>query len=947
MATKMSEPRFIVGIDLGTSNCAAAFAEIKSSGPADIHDFPILQAERPGATAKNVLLPSALYFPMPEERTAGSLDLPWPSGDYVVGQFARWRGARVPGRLITSAKSWLCHAGVDRTATILPWAAPAEVKKISPVEASARLLEQIRNAWDHEHPDAPLASQEVVVTVPASFDEVARGLTVDAAKMAGFEHFTLLEEPQAAFYHFTYKHAPALERLLSNIQLVLVVDVGGGTTDLTLVRVANSSAGPVLKRIAVGEHLILGGDNMDNAVARRIEEKLVSQNKKLSAAQWLQLVQAARESKETLLARKAPEQSNISLAAEGSKLFGSTLSSSITRQELESLVLDGFLPVTRSHDLPRRARTAIQELGLPYEPEPAITKHIAAFLLKHAAAGFEALGMEPVQGALPRPDAILLNGGVFNSDQIARRLHEVLSSWWPERPRITLLEHESLDLAVSRGAAHYGRVRRGFGRKIGGGLAHAFFVAVGDKSGQPDANAVCLIPRGLEEGDTVELKDRVFKLQVGRPVQFPIYSTTADRVERPGEIVSLSEDLQPLPPIHTVLRSGKERVERIPVYLRGRLTEIGTVELWCAAAESREQWRLEFAVRGAAPSEKLLTTESLPANYGEARHWVDLIYGAKPKPQPGSPGPKDAKQLWNFLERTLGPREKWSPALLRQLWTDLFANTGRRRRSPSHERIFLQLLGYTLRPGFGAPLDEWRSDQTFKLFTDQVEFHREKPNWNEFWILWRRISGGLTAAHQAELWENLKPHLAGRIPLAVPKQYSKPKGPQPEGTDEMVRTAASLEHLPPPEKAWLGEQICTRLRESGPVGGPWTWSLGRLGARVPFYGSLHNVLPPDTVETWIRLLLELGLSKLDGAPFAVTQLSRMTGDRNRDIDDGLRKEVLQSLRSVNISAAWLQIITEPTSLEREDEARALGDSLPIGLQLAHPGVGNPDSAKSP
>ena len=920
----VAEAKYTVGIDLGTSNCAVAFAPLQGSA-AKVSDFPVRQLVREGQVAAQSLLPSALYSPIESERSA--LNAPFaPEADWIVGQFARWRGAKVPGRLITSAKSWLCHPAVDRTADILPWGGAPDVPRISPVRSSALLLEHIRAAWNEAHPRDALEAQEVVVTVPASFDEVARSLTVTAARQAGLEHFTLVEEPQAAFYHFSYRHQRDLTPLLQDIRLVLIVDVGGGTTDLTLVQVAASPDGPMMKRIAVGDHLILGGDNMDNALARRVEEKL--QGRKLSTAQWIQVVQAAREAKEVLLRANAPNEFKITIAGEGSKLLGSTVSASLTREEVVALVLDGFFPRTGPDEFPRTARvTGIQEMGLPYVSEPAITKHLAGFLARHARSAFEALGLPDDSRGLPRPDAILLNGGVFNSTALADRLVEGVSAWWPQRPPIGRLEHENLDLAVARGAASYGLVRHGRGRRISGGTAHSFYLGVEAERREIEASAICLIPRGMEEGEMIELKERVFKLHVGRPVQFPIYTSTGDQVDRPGDIVRVPSEFTPLPPIQTVLKSSRERAEKIPVYLKGKLTEIGTVELWCVATEGKEQWRLEFDIRGSA-SESISVTESLPPRFAEAREYVAKIYGNRPGTI--SKGPKDVKQLWSSLEQLLGPRESWSLPVLRQLWGELWAGANKRRRSAEHERIFFQLLGYTLRPGFGHALDDWRGEQVFKLLEERVEFHKEKPNWNEFWIFWRRVSGGINPQRQNEWWEQVRPYLAVRVPLKAPKDVARPKGIQPEGMEEMLRAGASMEHVPPAEKKWLGDIVCERVRAQQPAGGPWAWSLARLGARVPLYGSAHNVVAPRDVAPWIETMLQS--EKLQGSFFALAQMVRPPGDRAREIDEALRERVLEALRR-RAGSRWLQIATAAGELAASEEASAFGDTLPIGLQL--------------
>lgn len=924
----------IVGIDLGTTNCALASARLEEGASATVHDFPVPQLIRIGQTGPQPLLPSFLYSTGEHELPAGAATLPWgDSPGFVVGEFARWQGARVPGRLISSAKSWLCHPGVDRSAAILPWGAPPEVCKLSPTDASAMLLRHLAQAWDHAHPEAPLREQEVVITVPASFDEVARSLTVAAAQRAGLENFTLVEEPQAAFYDFTARRRHDLGVALADIRLVLVVDVGGGTSDFTLIQTYVGEEGPALKRIAVGEHLMLGGDNMDAALARKMEERWTATGRRLSAGQWTQLVQAARGAKERLLALDAPERHAVSLVGEGSKLLGATLSTEIGRADVEALVLDGFFPFSASSDLPRKAtgRVALQELGLPYAQDAAITRHLAAFLRHHVEAAKAALGtgVPTEDGILPRPDAILLNGGVFNSAAITDRLVEVLSSWWPNQPRIPLLHHDSLELAVARGAAYYGLVRRGFGRRIGGGTAQAFYVGVGEgRQGAAGNRAICVVPRGQEEGKAIDIDQRSFDLTIGRPVQFPLFSTTADRADQAGDLITLDDGFRRLPPIHSLLRATSGTTGTIPVHLRAGLTEIGTLELWCVANASTDRWRLEFDLRGSARSEADTVIESMPARFADVRGIVERIYGATPQVVE----PKEVKHLRQSLEDAIGAREAWSLPVLREIWGALLAGANKRRRSVEHERVFYQLLGYTLRPGFGYPLDEWRCEQTFRLFREGVTARGDTTVWREFWILWRRIAGGLNEQQQAEMWEFLKPHLARQVP-AKSKNTPKPKGPQPQGSDEMVRVAAALEHLPAGEKSGFGRWIVDRLEEPELRAGPWAWALGRLGARVPLYGSAHHSVDPAQVEEWLRTLLRLRLDRVEGAPFAAAQMARRTGDRARDIDEALRSEVTDALRAGQAPERWITLVNDVVDLEQADEARALGDTLPIGLKV--------------
>ncbi|MFB3818350.1 MAG: Hsp70 family protein [Candidatus Methylomirabilales bacterium] len=928
----MSASRYLVGIDLGTSNCAVAFVDPSRGRRAPVLDLAIPQLVGQGEVAPRPLLPSAVYLPGEHELPPEALRLPWdPAPGYAVGEFARWQGARVPGRLVVSAKSWLSHPGVDRTAPILPWGAPADVSRISPVEASARLLRHLARSWDAAHAEDPLAAQEAVITVPASFDEAARSLTVAAAREAGLERFRLVEEPQAAFYDFTARHRRDLAAVLDGLRLVLVVDVGGGTTDFTLVQVSATPDGPALRRIAVGEHILLGGDNMDAALGRRAEERMLAGGRRLGAAQWSQLVQASRLAKEALLREDGPAQYHLAVAGEGSRLVGAAFSTQLARAEAEGILLDGFFPRCDPAEAPRRGgRTGLQELGLPYAQDPAITRQLAAFLRAHAEVGFAALGRADPTG-LPRPDALLLNGGVFNSAKLAARLVDVVSGWWPAAPPIPLLAHDSLDLAVARGAAYYGLVRRGLGRRIGGGAGHAFYVGL-EKAGAEQALALCVIPRGHAEGDSVDLGDQVFHLTLGRPVQFPLFTSTADRVDRPGAIVPVREDFNLLPPLHALLGSPGGASGPVPVHLRATSTEVGTLELVCVSDASRERWRLEFALRAGGPGPEGAVA-ALPAGLAEAVGRLEQVFGKKQPVEPGAAA-RHAKQLWSGLEGLLGPRDRWSAPLLRELWAVLLARAARRRRSPDHERVFFQLLGYTLRPGYGYPLDDWRCEQAVRLFGEGVHALKEKPVWSEFWVMWRRLAGGLTEARHAELWAFLAPHLEHRLAPDRPKHAPRPKGVQPEGMDEMVRLAAALEHLPAEHKVRLGDWIAARLADPHAAGGPWAWALGRLGARVPLYGSVHRVVPAEQAAGWLRLVLAARARDAEGALFAAVQLARLSGDRARDLADGPRAEALAALQAAAAPASWQRLLTEVVPMETADEARALGDTLPVGLRVA-------------
>ena len=904
--------RYCVGIDLGTSNSALAYADLEARDPGEsVSVFEVPQLVGPADVAPRPLLPSHLYLPGRHELAEGALALPWDLAHPgpAVGAFARDQGARVPGRHVASAKSWLCHPAVDRTAPILPWGAPPDVPRLSPVVASARILQHLRAAWDVAHPREPLAEQDVVVTVPASFDEGARALTLRAASEAGLPRLVLLEEPQAAFYDFTRVHRGTITQELSGVRLVLVCDVGGGTTDFTLIAVDASAEVPTSSRLAVGDHLLLGGDNMDIALARRAEAEL---GVKLGAGQWGALVQACRAAKEKLFAADAPAQVAVTVPGQGSRLIGGALTVQLSGETARGQVLEGFFPRVARTDAPARAGARVAglaEMGLPYASDPAITRHAAGFLRRHERTVAEALGPgAPI-------DAVLYNGGALRAELLARRLDEVLQGF--QNAPLRRLRNDAPDLAVARGAATYGLVRRGLGLRIGGGSPRTYYVGVasGDRT-----DALCVVPRGAPEGAPQEVQGRTFGLALGRPVRFRLFAASSYRPEKPGDLVPLDDELAELPPLQSVVEG--EGVAQ--VRLRSALTEIGTLELSCVA-EGGASWKLEFQLRQAGPGEQGGAVSALPRGIEPAREAVQLVYGKKPQPLGG----REVKDLWRNLEKALGDRSGWTLAVNRDLWGVLWVGAQKRRRSADHERLFLQLCGFALRPGFGAPLDAWRCEQTFTLFSQGVTHHKEAAIWAAWWILWRRIAAGLGESEHAAIFSAIEPHLR-----PVPKGRVANPGKKPPGlaVDEMVRLLGALERLSPAAKVEAGSWLVERLRDGSASG--VAWALGRLGARVPLAGAAHQAVPPEVAADWLDLLLGLDLRANTEAAFAISQLARLSGDRARDLGEDLRTRAAAALEQVRAPAEWARGIREVRDLGEKDEQRVFGEALPLGLHLS-------------
>jgi molecular chaperone DnaK (HSP70) len=916
--------RFLIGIDLGTSNTVMAYTDLEQDK--QIQLFEVEQLVALGEVAQRPQLPSLRYHPSPGELKLNDLRLPWPQEDpagmtgVILGRLAGELGTQVPGHLVASAKSWLSHRSVDRTAAILPWGSGKDVAKISPLVASASYLAHLRAAWNHKHPTHPLEQQEVVLTVPASFDEGARTLTLQAAKQAGLEGVRLLEEPQAAFYSWLHSHSDGLEDCLSQTRLVLVCDVGGGTTDLSLIKVESTEHGPGLTRIGVGDHLMLGGDNMDLALAHIAEARISASGGRLSATHLAQLNQQCRNAKERLLSSASPESVKVTVLGGGAKLIGGARSAELRKEEVNEMILEGFLPRVSPNERTRRARGGIIEFGLPYTADPAITRHIADFLACHSRVCAEALELPSSAKEMPVPDSILLNGGVFLSEALSGRLLEILGQWRGKPLQRLINDHP--EQAVARGAVAYALGRAGKAPRIGGGSARSYFLALEDEVTRH--NAVCLLPRGTRDGQEMLLTERHFSLLVGKPVGFHLYSSTADTPWKAGELVELDKTkMLLLPPIATVLDAEKcNGGAEMPVQLAATLTEVGTLEVQCVAASGQPQrWRLEFQLRGHDTQPDAIAPV-MPPRFSEASQLIERLYGQQKR----SVESREIKRLHSELERLLGPREEWHGMLLRELFEVLWHGAGKRRRSSDHERIWLNLVGFCLRPGYGYPLDDWRVEQLWTIYRNGIQFGKEARNWAEWWILWRRVAGGLDEAAQRQLLEDIAYYLQ---PSGTAK---RPPGPKKLAYDDMVRLVASLERLPVEHKTEVGEWLLKRLRKPKENIQTW-WAIGRLGAREPIYGSTHQVVSVKIAEQWLHELLDQDWKKKKPAVFAATLLTRMTGDRERDIGSTVRYQVIERLRSVKAAPSWVKMVEKVVEMSAVDEKRFLGDSLPVGLKL--------------
>ncbi|NKN33140.1 Hsp70 family protein [Marichromatium bheemlicum] len=601
----MSSPRHAVGIDLGTTHCALSWIDADNSEGERIaqHQLTIPQLTAPGTLESRALLPAFLYLPHRDELDPGALALPWPAAPTpIAGALARTLGLTTPIRLVASAKSWLCHPEVDREAPILPLEAPDAIERISPLAATMQYLAHLRAAWDSAHPRDPLSEQALTITVPASFDPAARELTAAAARAVGLADFTLLEEPQAALYSWIAASAGGWREQVAVGDLILVIDVGGGTTDLSLIAVDAREGALELTRVAVGEHILLGGDNMDLALAHRLRAKLADAGVELDRWQLQQLTHGCRDAKEALFADPALERLPVVLASRGAHLVGASIRTELTRAELEETLVEGFFPEVMAEARPQgRARAALTRVGLPYAQDPAITRHLAAFLTRHHQAAAPAT-------ALAQPTAVLFNGGVFKAEALRERVMSVLAAWLaPTGAPPRQLNATDLDLAVARGAAFHAHARHHGGVRIRGGTSHAYYVGVEGAAPavpgiEPELAALCLVPLGLEEGSPAVAPPQAFGLVVGEPVRFRFFGSDLRREDHVGDLLEAwsPDELSELEEVQVTLTAHRHHPgEVVAVRLQAAVTETGTLELIALPSDGGdERWAVAFDTRG-------------------------------------------------------------------------------------------------------------------------------------------------------------------------------------------------------------------------------------------------------------------------------------------------------------------------------------------------------------
>lgn len=873
------QSRYLIGIDLGTTNCSVSY--IDTANRRSVQQLALPQLTSKGFVRHLFTLPSFCYLSVPGEWSPKDLSLPWKEkNSYFVGELAREQGLLTPTRVVASAKSWLSSTSIDRKERLLPPAAD-ESLRISPLEATKRYLIHIKNSWNHivaNGFDEQIEGQEIILTIPASFDEVARKLTAQAAQEVGLSHVTLLEEPQAAFYDWIRLHEKQWQQQMKKNDTIAICDVGGGTTDFSLLEVVEKNGCLGFQRTSVGDHLLLGGDNMDIFLAHHILQHYFD-SQELTRTQWLKLCHEARRAKE------AEKSYSIHLASEGSKVVSKALFATLQGEEMRAILCDAFFGIyPKEQALDLKKRSGVRSLGLPYETESSITKHFAHFLEQNK--------MERA------PDFVLFNGGAFKPKAFQEAMIGSITTWFTgSSPHI--LTTNSLELSVSRGAAYYAQARRGAGIQISGGSARAYYIelAVNDQSLR---RALTLLPRGSEEGAYHESSE-VFMLSPNQPVSFQLYTSHTRLNDSAGSIVEIvAEEMQPLPTLHTVIHFGKAAAtEPVAVRIKASLTPLGTVNLWLDSQTTEHRWALEFQMR----EQKIIQDKTSDQACNEQiKEFIRSFFTHKVATKP-----------IEYLENLIGSsRSQWSISTLRTITDSLLLCSAK-----NEQRVWWNLLGYSLRPGCGYPLDEHRVQKVWRaLLLDEptdVELKIQRA------ILLRRISGGLSKGQQMQL--------ASTLHLARPKVF---KGQDLYYYCERIRALASFERIEHKLKIRIAETFLSYICSGEAVETEY-WALGRIASRDLLFAFSSHMLSAEIVESWALKLLSSEKAELKWLVFPLAKMAYRGGDIEFYLSKGVVERISQKFINTDFWPRF-QKYSNPLA-EQKEQSYLFGESLPAGLLL--------------
>ncbi len=921
------EKQYVIGIDLGTTNSAVSYvdvaalkktmAETRHTPDKDtvIKVFNVPQLTGLGEFTKIPVLPSFLYIPGEYDISKEVLRHPWKKReDLFAGTFARDHGSKIPSRLVSSAKSWLCNPGVDREAKILPWGSEG-FDKVSPVTATSEYLGHIRSAWNHfvKDEDQFLENQFVVITVPASFNEEARDLTMEAVRMAGFgSSVTLLEEPLAAFYSWLIRHESDWQTRVGEQELILVCDVGGGTTDFSLITLKKTDGSPRFERVAVGDHLILGGDNIDLALARIVEGKFQSKTS-LTPDKWKTLCHRCRDAKERIL-DKGERSVRITLKGEGRALIAGTLAADLTRADVES-VLRGkfFADVVTSEFTEEDTGKQIADFGLPFEKESSVTKHIVCFLENHKDTVKKVLGKDS-----PMPDFILFNGGTLKPTLVQSRIKEAIRRWFKvsNSQKPVILENDRPELAVGVGASYYGLVKQGIGVRVGSGSPRNYYLGISVVDSEKK-KAVCLVERGLDEGSKIDLQDLSFDVLANQPVSFDVYSSSFRSGDSAGDVISVDDTLSSMAPIQTIVKFGKKgEKKQLPITVGAEYTEMGSLLMFCRSKVSDHEWKLQFQLRQAGNAAVAAPDSEVydDAMIQDALNLLDQAFGG------------DEEQLRTIvrsLEDVVAQKKaNWPLSFLRALADKLIKIAQTRTASPACEARWLNLTGFCMRPGFGDAFDQERIRQLWKIYLTGLTHDKIPQNRLEWWIFIRRMAAGLNAGQQRQFYQDT-------ASLLIKPEKNKMT---PQEQTELWMASGNMERLLVKDKIVLAKALIKMIKP-GKKMDRHLWTLSRFGARELLYGSADRVLPAAEVVRWIQKIMKMQWHKNEPVHEMIVSLVRKTGDRTRDLSDEALEKIFQWMISQGSDPEKLAGIKEKTEMGMREKSLQFGERLPAGLIL--------------
>jgi molecular chaperone DnaK (HSP70) len=913
----MRDSRFIIGIDLGTTNIAVTFVDTYDRDR-KIELFKIPQFSAPGEVFESELLPSFCCFP-DKKLLPNSMRLPWKSKmEYAVGIFARDYGSAVPNRFVSSTKSWLCHAGVNRKGKLLPWRSEIENILKSPVEITSYFLEHIKKAWDNKFAKAKdlygnpcvLIDQQIVITIPASFDETARELTVESAKKAGYKNINLLEEPLAAFYSWLDYNCTNWIDIIKPHEKVLILDIGGGTCDFSMIEMSEEGS---LVRTAAGNHLLLGGDNIDIAIAKIIEKEW---NTCLSNGEWLTLCQKTRDAKEKLLSTEL-ETVDVVLLSQGSSVVGSVKKYTLNRNLLKELIVNGFFPVIPSDTSAPQKKSGIQTMGLPYVADPALTKYLLHFL---KYANNVSLSANSAHNGLLKPDKVLFNGGTMIPDIIRQQIMNVIHEWFSASEEIVELSSRDLSLAVAYGASYYAKTRRGEGVKVKSGTVLSYFLKVSSKTDERES-FVCVMPRGIDENVDVTTP-RNFSLSANCKVQFPLYSSATRLGDVPGNVINNNEELSFISSLISVLRFGKTEKKELKAEIVTELTETGVLKIWLQSKESHHKWPLNFDIRLlSAEEDELDAGESIILDIAQVKKACEAINDAFISDL------DCISSVTKHIEKLLDlPKNQWPIHALRSFADSLLNIPYELLKTPRKEAKWLNLCGFCLRPGFGDPEDELRLKKAWKLWFKGRNNQNNSQVVAEWWVFWRRIVSGLKSGHQRSIYEALSRQIC---PKGI---YSNKVKAGIQAKTEMWRCMGALELLHPKQKVALGEMLLSKKDRLDSFD---YWVLARLGARHLFHAQVNNVVSGNIVSKWLDILIKHKANNalLQDKLFALSRMAALTGDRAIDVDAKHLSVTLSFLEAHKTPEQWTKHLNSVRKESVQEQNKILGDTLPLGLSI--------------